>query len=61
MKSMSGTSTIGLQKMVGVVALSQYLQEPLQSSLKFYQVAAQVAHRVVTMTTVLVAKVAIMA
>ena len=51
MKSMSGTPTIGLQKMVVVVALSQYLQEPLQSSLKYCQVVAQVAHQVVTTIT----------
>jgi hypothetical protein len=35
--------------------------EPLQSSLKYYQVVAQVAHQVVTMITVAEAKVVIMA
>jgi hypothetical protein len=47
--------------MVAVVALLQYLPVLHQSSLKYYQVVAQVAHQVATTTTVLVAKVAIMA
>jgi hypothetical protein len=61
MKSMSGMPAIGPQKMVVAVALLQYLQVPLQSNLKYYQVVAQVAHQAVTTITVLVAKAAIMA
>ena len=61
MKSMYGIPTIGALKMAGNVALLQFLLEPHQSNLKYYQVVAQVAHQVVTVITVLVAKVAITA
>jgi hypothetical protein len=61
MKSMSGMKTIGVHKMVAAVALLQYLPVLHQLSLKYYQVAAQVAHQVVTTTTAPAAKVAIMA
>jgi hypothetical protein len=61
MKSMYGIPAIGALKMAVHVALLQFLQAPHQSSLKYYQVAAQVAHQVVTTTTALVAKVVIMA
>jgi hypothetical protein len=47
--------------MVVVVALLQYPTEPLQSSLKYCQVVAQVAHQVVTMITGVEAKAEIMA
>jgi hypothetical protein len=60
MKSMSGIPTIGHQRMVAAVVLLQYLQGPLRSNLKYYQVVAQVAHQVVTTTTALVVKAAIM-
>jgi hypothetical protein len=59
-KSMSGISTIGAHRMVASVVLLQYPQALLQSSLKYCQVAARVAHQVVTMITELAAKVAIM-
>jgi hypothetical protein len=46
--------------MVAAVALLRYLQGPLRSNLKYYQVVAQVAHQVATLILVQVAKVAIM-
>jgi hypothetical protein len=61
MKSMSGIPAIGAQKMVAVVALSQCPREPHQSSLKYYQVVARVAHQVVITITVPEAKAEIMA
>jgi hypothetical protein len=47
--------------MVASVALLPYLMVLHQSSLKYCQVVAQVAHQVVTMITELAVKVAIMA
>jgi hypothetical protein len=61
MKYTCGMSTIGPQKMVAVVALSQCPMEPHQSSLKYYQVVARVAHQVVITITVPEAKAEIMA
>jgi hypothetical protein len=46
--------------MVVAVALLRFLLEPLQSNLKYYQVVAQAAHQVVTSTTGVEVKVAIM-
>ena len=60
MKSMYGIPTIGALKTAGNVALLQFPLEPHQSNLKYYQVVARVAHQVVTTTTALAAKVAIM-
>ena len=61
MKYTYGTPATGVLKTEVVVALLQYLTEPLQSSLKYCQVVAQVAHQVVTMITELAVKVVIMA
>jgi hypothetical protein len=59
-KSMFGMSTIGHQRMVVAVALLRFLLEPHRSNLKYYQVVAQAAHQVVTSTTGVEVKVAIM-
>jgi hypothetical protein len=61
MKYTYGMPAIGVLKTEAVVALLQYLTEPLQSSLKYCQVVAQVAHQVVTMITGVEAKAEIMA
>jgi hypothetical protein len=47
--------------MAASVVHGQYPQEQRQSSLKYCQVAARAAHRVVTMITASAAKAAIMA
>jgi hypothetical protein len=61
MKYGFGTPATGVHRMVVVVALLQCPTEPLQSSLKYCQVVAQVAHQVVTMITGVEAKAEIMA
>jgi hypothetical protein len=61
MKYTYGIPATGVHRMVVVVALLQYPTEPLQLSLKYCQVAAQVAHQAVTMITAVEAKVEIMA
>jgi hypothetical protein len=61
MKYTYGTSTTGVHRMVVVAVLSQYPTGPLQSSLKYCQVVAQVAHQVVTMITGVAVKAEIMA
>jgi hypothetical protein len=61
MKYTCGIPTIGVLKTEVVVALLQYPTGPLQSSLKYCQVVAQVAHQVVTMITAVEAKAGIMA
>jgi membrane glycosyltransferase len=61
MKYTYGTLATGVHRMVVVVALLQYLTAPLQSSLKYCQVVAQVVHQVVTMITAVEAKAEIMA
>jgi hypothetical protein len=56
-----GTSTTGVHRMVDNVAPLQYPTGLLQSSLKYCQVVAQVAHQVVTMITAVAVKAEIMA
>jgi hypothetical protein len=58
--SMCLIQTIGARRMAAQVVLGQCLQVLHQSSLKYYQVVAQVAHQVVTMTTALAVQVAVM-
>jgi hypothetical protein len=61
MKYMSGIPAIGVLKTAAVVVHSQYPTGPHQLDLKYCQVAARVARQAVTMITVLVGKVVIMA